>query len=421
MEYIFLGIVVLVLLINILIVFKVFSIGNNNYYEKSTQFLSDKIAESEHRQIKMLQDNRVENSEKFERISAVLNKNIVEFQDRISSSVNRSNIALSESLTNNFNSLNKRIDDNLNNINKRVEDRLNEGFTKTNATFNNILERLSKIDEAQKKIDSLSTNIISLQEVLTDKKSRGMFGEVQLNNILVSIFGENNEKIYKIQKKLSTGVLADVAVNIPAPIGMMCIDSKFPLENYRRLIDKTLPESERLQAEKDFKINIKKHINDIGEKYIISGETADQAVMFVPAEAVFAEINAYHQDLVDYAGTKKVWIASPTTLMAVLSTVQVVLKNIEREKYSSVIHQELNKLGDEFKRYKTRWASLAKDIKKVSVDVEQINTTSEKIEKKFSNIAKVQIEPNSNETTVQKGLIANFEEYNEDLSDMEDF
>ena len=300
-------------------------------------------------------------------------------------------IDTSKTLNENFAQLNERVSQNLDRINLRVEERLNEGFEKTNRTFINILERLSKIDEAQKKIDSLSTNIISLQDILTDKKSRGTFGEVQLNHILSVVFGEKNDKLYELQKKLENSMIADAVLYIPEPVGMLCIDSKFPLENYQRMIDMNNTDSERKQFARDFKSNVKKHINDISSKYIIGGQTSDQAIMFIPAEAIFAEINAYHQDLLDYAGEKKVWITSPTTLMSVLSTVQVVLRNLEREKYAGIIHEELNKLGKEFKLYKDRWESLAKNIKRVSEDVDRINITSNKIERKFDRISKVEM------------------------------
>lgn len=392
MEILILTLVSACIILNIVILMKLFGTKTDENKYAFFDSLTSKISESDQRQITVLLENKVLMVEKLENISARMNKDFTGFQESTSRYINESNIKLAESLSNNFNTLTKRIEDNLNNINKRVDERLSEGFDKTNKTFANILERLSKIDEAQKKIDSLSTNIVSLQDILTDKKSRGTFGEVQLNNILISIFGEVNDKIYEIQKKLSNQYIADAVVYIPEPVGTLCIDSKFPLENYQRMIDKNLPEFDRLQAEKEFKINIKKHINDISNKYIINGETSEQAVMFIPAEAIFAEINAYHQDLIDYASVKKVWLASPTTLMSVLSTVQVILKNIEREKYSGIIHSELNKLGEEFKRYKTRWDALAKDIKRVSDDVENINITSNKIERKFNSISKVEIE-----------------------------
>lgn len=342
--------------------------------------ISRKISETEQKQLREILTTKLETVERLEKSNSKMTEAFMNFSGETSKTLNDS-----------FSSLNDKVSYNLEKINMRVEERLNEGFEKTNKTFANILERLSKIDEAQKKIDSLSTNIISLQDVLTDKKSRGTFGEVQLNHILSSVFGDNNSKVYEIQKKLTNGMIADAALYIPEPVGMLCVDSKFPLENYQRMMDKNISEGERKAYEREFKQNVKKHINDISSKYIINGTTSEQAIMFLPAEAIFAEINAYHQDLLDYAGTKRVWIASPTTLMSVLSTVQVVLRNIEREKYADIIQDELNKLGREFKLYKERWDLLAKDIKKVSDDVDKIHITSNKIEKKFDRISRVEI------------------------------
>lgn len=350
--------------------------NNMNLIESVTR----KISDSEQKQLREILTNKLETVERMEKNTNRMTESFMNFSTETSKTLNE-----------NFLALNERVGANLDKINMKVEQRLSEGFEKTNKTFANILERLSKIDEAQKKIDSLSTNIVSLQDVLTDKKSRGTFGEVQLNHILSVVFGEKNDRIYQLQKKLSNGTMADAVLNIPEPVGMLCIDSKFPLENYQRMIDQNNNEGDRKIYSRDFKLNVKKHINDISSKYIIDGETSEQAIMFIPAEAIFAEINAYHQDVLDYAGEKRVWIASPTTLMSVLSTVQVVLRNMEREKYAVIIHEELNKLGKEFKLYKDRWDSLARDIKKVSDDVDKINITSNKIEKKFDRISKVEI------------------------------
>ncbi len=340
-----------------------------------------KIAESEQKQLRELLTNKLETVERMERNSNKLTESFMDFSTDTSKTLNE-----------NFSSLNDRVSNNLDKINTRVEERLNEGFEKTNKTFANILERLSRIDEAQKKIDNLSTDIVSLQDILTDKKSRGTFGEVQLNHILSVVFGEKNDKVYELQKKLDNSTIVDAVLHIPEPVGMLCVDSKFPLENYQRMIDVNISDSERKVYTREFKSNIKKHINDISSKYIIQGQTSEQAIMFIPAEAIFAEINAYHQDLLDYAGEKRVWLTSPTTLMSVLSTVQVVLRNIEREKYAGIIHEELNRLGKDFKLYKDRWESLAKNIKRVSDDVDKINITSNKIERKFDRISKVDMQ-----------------------------
>ena len=304
---------------------------------------------------------------------------------------------LNTNLNNDFEKLNDRIEHKLNMINDHVNERLDVNFEKTNKTFTSVLERLSKIDEAQKKIDGLSTDIISLQSILTDKKTRGIFGEVNLKHILVSVFGENNDSVYKMQYQFKTGVIADCVLFAPEPLGTIAIDSKFPLDNYRLMIDKKSGLIERQNAEKQFKLDVKKHIDAISDKYIIDGITSNQAIMFLPAEAIFAELNAYHSDIIEYAYKKRVWLCSPTTLMSTLTTIQLVIKNIEKDKYTSIIHEELNKLAIDFKRYKERWDKLSRSIDAVSRDANDIHITTDKISKRFdaiNNVDKIKLENN---------------------------
>lgn len=300
-------------------------------------------------------------------------------------------IELLKTMNEEFDKTNEMLEYRLTVMNEKVNDRLDQNFNKTNKTFTSILERLSKIDEAQKKIDNLSTDIVSLQSILTDKKTRGIFGEVNLNHILINIFGENNDRIYRTQYPFPNNTIADAVIFAPKPLGTIAIDSKFPLENYRIMVDKNKSKLDRELAEKQFKIDVKKHIDAISSKYIIPGITSSQAIMFLPAEALFAEINAYHQDIVDYANRKRVWLTSPTTLMSSLTVIQVLLKNMERDKYSSIIHEELNKLGLEFSRYKERWNKLSRSIETVNKDVENINITTDKITKRFESINNVEI------------------------------
>lgn len=299
---------------------------------------------------------------------------------------------LTREMNGDFNKTNELLEKRLILINEKVNERLDQNFEKTNKTFTSVLERLSKIDEAQKKIESLSGDIVSLQSILTDKKTRGIFGEVNLKNILVNVFGEGNDKIYKLQYSLSTGVIADSVLFAPEPLGTICIDSKFPLENYQLMVDKRLSVETRENAEKLFKNDMKKHIDAISSKYIIPGETTDQAILFLPAEAIFAEVNAYFSDIIDYAYKKHVWITSPTTLISTLTVVQMVIKNMERDKYASVIQEELNKLGLEFARYRERWDKLSKSIQTVNKDVENVSITTDKISRKFESISRAEIE-----------------------------
>ncbi len=298
---------------------------------------------------------------------------------------------LSRDLNDDFTKLNEGVEKRLLLINDKVNERLDQNFEKTNETFQNVIERLSRIDEAQKKIDNLSGDIISLQSILTDKKTRGIYGEVNLKHILVSVFGERNDNIYRLQYTFSTGVIADSVLFAPEPLGTICIDSKFPLEHYQAMVDKRLTSEMRDKYEKMFRMDMKKHIDAIADKYIIPGETSNQAILFLPAEAIFAEINAYHTDIINYAYRKHVWITSPTTLVSTLTVIEMIIKNIERDKYTRVIHEELNKLGLEFSRYKERWDKLARSIQTVNKDVENVYITTDKITKKFESINRVDV------------------------------
>ena len=339
----------------------------------------------------------------IQKIGVVMNEN----NQGLTLNINRFKDEFKKSVNDDFEALNRKIEGRLDLMNAKVEERLAKGFEETTKTFGNVLERLGKIDEAQKKIEALSSNVVSLQDILTDKKSRGIFGEVQLYQILASVFGEKNDRIYQKQYKLSNNTMVDAMLFTPEPIGNIAIDSKFPLENYRKMYDSELTNEERINARKEFVGNLKKHIDDISEKYIIRNETSDQAIMFLPAEAIFAEINAYHTDVIDYAYRKNVRIASPTTLVSVLTTIQMILTNIEREKYASVIQEELGKLHEEFVRYEKRWKALEKDIEKVTKDVKEITTTSNKISKRFTEISNVnmikQIENEESEIADREG------------------
>jgi DNA recombination protein RmuC len=283
------------------------------------------------------------------------------------------------------------IDQKFKDINTRVDQKLGEGFNQTNMTFRDVVERLAKIDEAQKKIDALSTEVISLNDLLTDKKTRGIYGEVQLYALLSAIMGDN-KALYEKQKTMPNGFIADAIIYAPEPIGMVAVDSKFPLDNYKRMVNKELGEADRKQAEKDFKNDVKKHITDIKTKYIIENVTGDQAFMFVPAEAIFAEITAHHEDLVDFSQKNKVYIVSPTTLISTLSLIQMVVKNLERDKQAAVIVDELRKLGDEFRRYTERWDKLKKSIESVTKNAEAVAVTSVKISNKFQHISEAKFD-----------------------------
>lgn len=291
-------------------------------------------------------------------------------------------------------SLTKTVDTRLEEITGKVHERLEEGFKKTNATFVSVMERLQTIDEAQKKIDGLTTNMVSLQELLGDKRSRGAFGEMQLEGLVKNILPPD---AYSFQYTFLSGARADCVLFLPEPTGTVAVDSKFPMENYQKMFSVGDSDADKDKSKKQFKLDVRKHIADIAKKYIIPEETSDGAVMFIPAEAVFAEIHAYHPELIYEAMSLKVWLVSPTTLMAVLNTARAVLKDVETRKQVHIIKAELGKLGKEFERFDGRMKKLADNIRQAHEQAQDVHVTSQKISRRFSQIERVELkdDPNS--------------------------
>lgn len=300
-----------------------------------------------------------------------------------------------ETLNHNIKNIGQQVDklttetgQHLKEISGQVEQRLAQGFEKTASIFTQVIERLSLIDAAQKKITELSTNVVSLQEVLADKRSRGAFGEIQLNGLIRNMMPESS---FSLQATLSNGKCVDCMLYLPEPTGNMPIDAKFPLENYRKMTANDAPDSERKQAEQLFRQDVRRHIETIAEKYIIPGETAEGAVMFIPAEAVFAQIHGHYPDLVELGYQRRVWMVSPTTLMAVLTTARAVLKDAATTKQVHIIQEHLKFLARDFTRFEKRMDALAKHIDQAHEDVKDVSTSAKKISSRFSKIERVEL------------------------------
>ena len=302
--------------------------------------------------------------------------------------INDTMLKATTTLTHSIESLSKIVDARLEQIGGKVSERLDEGFKKTNETFISVMERLATIDEAQKKIDGLTVNMVSLQELLGDKRSRGAYGEVQLEGLVRNMLPHDS---FKMQHTFENGARVDCALFLPQPTGIVAVDSKFPLENYHKMFDSTLPEASQNAAEKQFKLDVKKHVDDIASKYIIPNITSDGAVMFIPAEAVFAEIHAYHPEVIDYAMNKRVWLVSPTTLMAVLNTARAVLKDVEMRKQVHIIKDELGKLSKDFERFDVRMKKLADNIRQAHENAQDVHVSSQKITRRFAQIERVEL------------------------------
>lgn len=294
----------------------------------------------------------------------------------------------SQELSKSVESLTKTAEAKLQQVNSIVEQRLNEGFAKTTDTFADIAKRLILIDDAQRKLTDLSNNVLSLQEILADKRSRGAFGEVQLNNLIQNLLPAAN---FALQHPLSNGMRCDCMLFLPAPTGNVVIDAKFPLENFQRYNSLEVAESDKKKFIQAFTQDVKKHINDIAIKYIIPGETADGAIMFIPAEAIFAEIHSRFPDLVAFAQAKHVWLTSPTTIMAILTTASAVLKDSATREHVHFIQEHLRALAKDFGLFNERMDKLSRHLELANTDAKEIHTSASKITKRFTAIEKVEI------------------------------
>lgn len=276
----------------------------------------------------------------------------------------------------------------LQHVNQIVEQRLNEGFSKTTETFADIAKRLILIDDAQRKLTDLSNNVLGLQEILADKKSRGAFGEVQLNNLIKNMLPSAN---FALQYQLTNGMRCDCILFLPPPTGNVVVDAKFPLENFQRYNQLDISESDKKKYMQAFTQDVKKHINDIAIKYIIPGETANGAIMFMPAEAIFAEIHSKFPELVAFAHEKSVWLTSPTTMMAILTTACAVLKDSATREHVHYIQEHLRHLAKDFNLFNERMEKLAKHLDAANTDVKDIHISANKLTKRFNAIEKVEI------------------------------
>lgn len=288
-----------------------------------------------------------------------------------------------------FDTLNKTTVEHLTGIQSQVEKRLEAGFEKTTATFTDIVKRLALIDEAQKKITDLSHHVISLQSILVDKRARGVFGEVQLENLIHDVLPKDK---FALQYTLKNNKRADCVLFLPPPTGTIAIDAKFPLENFRNLQKTPLTPQEIQQFKSLFKRDLMKHIQDISEKYICPPETAQGAIMFIPSEAVFSEIHANFQEVVDIAFRSNVWIVSPTTMMAILTTARAVLKDEAARQQIHIVQTHLVALAKDFGRFQQRMDNLSKHIQQAHHDVQDVHTSAKKISHRFQKIENMELE-----------------------------
>ncbi len=288
-------------------------------------------------------------------------------------------------------SLLNMIDERLFQVTQNVGNGLQQSASKTNETLSSLRERLVAIDAAQQKIASLSEQVVSLQEILSNKQARGAFGEIQLHDLIVSVLPAS---VYAFQCVLSNQKRADCVIRLPNPPGTIVIDSKFPLESYQTL-RKAENAREKVEAERLFRVAVLKHIKDIAEKYIIPGETAESALMFIPAESVYAELYSNFEDVVQESYKSKVWIVSPTTMMALLNTVRAVLKDATMQQQAGIIQKEVGLLAGDVSRLSERVDNLSRHFEQSVKDIEEIKVSATKIVNRAERIEDIELEQRS--------------------------
>ena len=295
-----------------------------------------------------------------------------------------------ESLNTRFEHINTQIAEKISELNKKVEDKLKEGFESTSETMAQVRERLKVIDEAQKNMELLSKDVVSLRSIMEGNQTRGQYGEYQLNMVLNNVFGDTTgcyQEQYTIKKgKDGNDVRADAVVFMPEPNKMICIDSKFPFQDYERMFNAE-SEEEKERYKKDFARAVKQHITTIKDKYIIEGKTAPEALMFIPNDGVFAFIHHDLMEVVDYAREKSVILTSPSTLPAILVTINMVRIETERAKNVREITEQLNALGKQFELFAKEWTSFSNQLDLASRTREKLDTRVNRITNKFDAIS----------------------------------
>jgi DNA recombination protein RmuC len=282
----------------------------------------------------------------------------------------------------------RTLEERLESLSKRLGDGLNDHAEKTGQTMKALHERLAVIDAAQKNLTDLSAQVIGLQDILSNKQARGVFGEVQLNDLVGGILPPS---AYGLQVTLGNGSRVDCLINLPNPPGPIAIDAKFPLESYRALAT-AKEDAPRVQAARAFGADIRRHVADIRAKYIIPGETAESALMFLPSEAIYAELHANFANVVEESYRARVWIVSPTTLMALLNTVRAVLKDYRMREQADLIQAEVHRMLEDVGRLDERVGKLQRHFDQATEDIRNIRTSTDRIAKRGERIEEMQIE-----------------------------
>lgn len=328
----------------------------------------------------MIKLSNRKNTEDVEAMKHAVTSDLLSFQSNLLSAI-----------TKDMNTLNENTNDKLFKMEHAMNQHLHTGFESTNKVFNEVMQQIVKINETQSQLQELSKDITGLHTIFNDKKTRGIYGEIELYSILESAFGDNSQRFAR-QYKLSNGLMVDAVIFGNDALGLIPIDSKFPLENFNRIQNSELSQQQKTVLINEFKNDVKKHIQTIANKYIIPNETSEFAYMFIPAEAIFSYINANLSDVIQFSYEKKVYIVSPTTLMAYITAIKALYLGQKKNEKMKEIQEELNRLSVEFDRFTKRYENVSRDFDKAYQDMKDVLITASKIENRFRKIEAVELD-----------------------------
>jgi DNA recombination protein RmuC len=291
----------------------------------------------------------------------------------------------------------KMLDQRLVEVTRRVSEDLAKSSTKSTEVMGHLQERLAVIDAAQRNITELSAEVVTLQDILSNKQARGAIGQTQMEDLVRNMLPPG---AFDFQFTLTNGKRADCVIKLPNPPGLIAVDSKYPHEAFMRLTA-AKDDRERTLAEQQFKADVGKHIKDIAEKYIVPGETADSAIMFVPAESVFAELHDRFPMIVEEGFRRRVYIVSPTTLMATLNTIRTILKDAKMREQAHVLQKEIGELVKDVARLDQRVGGLGTHFEQARKDIEQIQISTRKITDRGGKIENMQLDGDPKEPALR--------------------
>ncbi len=335
-------------------------------------------------------DNTKELQQSIAKLSQDLNVAMVKSFAELNEKIVKQNNEFGEKM----HKLDSELQEKINVLSKGVNEQLTNSLKTSNDFFKDFSEKLGKIDEAQKNLGSLEDNVLDLTKILRGNQSRGRFGELTLSNLLNSVFGDYPDgysEQYTFKNLSGETIRPDAVVFLPEPNHLICIDSKFPFSNYETLLDGTAKEGEKEVALKQFKKEVLVHIGKVAG-YVVPNVTAPFAILFVPSDGIMWFINTNLSEVVENARSKNVILASPSTLHPLLATVNFFNKQVKRAENLGEIEKALAALGDEFRRFKERWTTLATRIDSLERAKNDLNTTSDKITKQFEAISSASID-----------------------------